>query len=246
LAWPGQGTHPRSRPTAGRQGALPDRGAEDNVLDVARIPEKALCGHLDADHGVSTGKLSLLAQPVKRALPGEVPRCGEGRHLLDPAAVGGPTVVLPAVLHHRGAHDLRDRSQARRLRERVLLAAQIAAEHRRARCRDRLQTLFGSQRDSPAVDAVKIDRGRVALALAKRCRSFSKQWQNSMLPHPSVVGAGGDHAPAVRRRPSNRPRGRRVSASQSRRELEVVARHEERRCGGRSETCCGQPAARPR
>jgi len=87
------------------------------------------------------------------------------------------------MLDDRRTHDLRNRRQTRRLRDRVFLGTQITAEDRRVRCRDPLQTLFCAKRDPPALDAVKINRGRLTLDFAERRRSFPEQWQSLMFPH---------------------------------------------------------------
>src|SRR5436305_7086126 len=145
-------------------------GDEYDVFDGSRFGEKAAGGQLDTDHGVRARELRLLAQTVERALACQIPRQREGGHFADPSAVGGPAVALPAVLYNRRAHNLRDRPQTRGLRDRVLLGAQIAAEDRRRRRSHRLQTLFGSKRDPSALDAVKINRGRLTLGFAGRYR----------------------------------------------------------------------------
>src|ERR1019366_8519530 len=143
----------------------------DDVFDVARVPEKTLGSHLDADDGIRACELRLLPEPVERPLTRQVPGHSEGRQLADPAPIGGPAVVLPPVLDDGRAHHLRQRRQTGGLRERILLRAQIATEWRTRRG-DPLETLFRSQRDLAASDALKIARRRLALVFVERCRSF--------------------------------------------------------------------------
>jgi hypothetical protein len=74
-------------------------------------------------------------------------------------------------------------SQTRRLRDRILLGAQIAAEDRRSRRGDGLETHFRSERDTPALDALNIDRCCPTLVLGQRYRSFPEQCQSTSCSH---------------------------------------------------------------
>ena len=87
------------------------------------------------------------------------------------------------------------------LRERILLGAQIAAEDRRTRRGDRLQTLLRPERNSASADALQIDRGRLTFTVAERYRPFPGPWQS----HPIL-------APFTTMRNQNLLSARRVTA----------------------------------
>ena len=175
---PGERALPSCR-RGGAAGRLAHGRAEHHELDVAGVAiEPALISI--ADHAVRARKRSLLSPGVRRRARGP---CSMGAtELGSHRSRRSRPRPDPAVLYHRRAHHLGHRLQTRRLRERVLLGAQIAGEERRARRRERLRRSSAPSGIPPGGCARDRPRRRAAPPrwAARTCSSRRGAWADRL------------------------------------------------------------------